>query len=331
MKEMKLLRNIALFVLFIVPFVGSAQLAYFDNIDLKISPNDPSPGEIVSITVNAFSFDINQSFFTWYVGGSIYDQGIGLDEIKIEARSANLQSVVTVVVNTENGIILEEQIVIQPTEVTLLWEAQTETPIFYKGKTLHTPGSEIKLVAIPNLFQNGRKISSRNLVYTWEINNKVLGSLSGVGKSSITINNPTSLRDMKAEVFVETQDGLVHGRDTIIISVEKPEVYLYKEDLLLGRNYDNILQNTFSLMDKEIIVFAESFFFSPNTLSYSWKIDNKLLSTTGNKITIQSPEEGEALSSIDVSVKNSQKFLQSAESIFSISFGKSLLESLFNF
>lgn len=328
---MKVFRYIFVFVFLFIPFVGNAQVSYFDNLAISVSPENPRPGEDVTLRAQSFAFDINQSYFTWYIDGFVVNEGFGEDVLTFHAGKSNERSLITLTVSTENNNFLEEQITIQPVDVTLLWQANTSVPTFYKGKALHTPGSDVKFVAISNVFQNGIKVSSRNLVYTWKNNNKILGSLSGIGKSSITLENKGILRDFVVSVSVSTADGLVSGRDTVVIDVVNPEVLFYEDSPLLGKKYEKAIGDDFILTRDEVVIAAESFFFSTGDLLYSWRIDRQSLGNTENNILLKSPEEGGSLSNISVEVKHPDHFLQVARAAFDIKFNVPLLESLFNF
>lgn len=327
---MKMFKYIFIFVFLFIPFTGNGQVSYFNNLTISVSPSDPKPGESVTLTAENFSFDINQSYFTWYVDGSVVKDGLGEESLTFTVGKSNDRSIITLTVNTDDSLFIEEQITIQPVDITLLWQANTNVPTFYKGKALHTPGSNIKFVAIANVYQNRVRVPSRNLVYTWKNDKKILGSLSGIGKNSITLENKGILRDLIVSVSVSTVDDLISGRDTVVVNVNNPEVFFYENDPLIGKRYERGLEGNFILTKDEVTVSAEPFFFSPGKLSYSWKVDGQPAGTSNN-ILIRSSEEDVSLSNVSIEVKHPDYFLQSVKKAFGIEFNVPLLESLFNF
>jgi len=69
---------------------------------------------------------------------------------------------VTIKVVSRRGGYLEEKITFQPALVDLMWEANTYTPPFYKGKALTSSKSSITVTAIPQLKTSDKKILDPN-------------------------------------------------------------------------------------------------------------------------------------------------------------------------
>src|SRR5688572_27784159 len=82
--------------------------------------------------------------------------------------------------------------------VTLLWEAQTYVPPFYKGKTLLADGGDVKIFAFPPDHLGDPSA----LRYMWKIDGEVRGDDSGIGRS-----------------FFIHRSGLFGGAPLIIVEV----------------------------------------------------------------------------------------------------------------
>ncbi len=314
-----------------LPIVVSAQLTGFNNVQLKISPQNPAPGNTVTVKASGTSFDVNRSSFSWSVNGVPFPGGRGVGKVSFVAGSVGSRHNVSVFITTEKRVSISDSVTIVPTDVEILWEGTTNTPLFYKGKALHTAGSEVRAVVISNIIEKGRRFSPSELTYTWSRGSKVLGSLSGRGKSTITIENSGVLRDLDIRVEVSSPSNLVRGFDRVIIPVSDPEIYLYEDDPVLGLRYERALKN-FNLINEELTTVAAPFFFSSGSFSYEWKVNGRKVEEKGEKLTLRPEGEGEGLATVSVVAQHLTAFLQKAEQVFRISFGKvEQKESFFNF
>jgi hypothetical protein len=70
--------------------------------------------------------------------------------------------------------------------VTLLWEASTYVPPFYKGKSLYSAGADIHVVAIPQVNDSaGNPIPASDLTFKWEMNGDAYADHSGLGRDTL--------------------------------------------------------------------------------------------------------------------------------------------------
>src|SRR5688572_16598777 len=84
-------------------------------------------------------------------------------------------------------------------EVDLLWQAETYTLPFYKGKALWSKESRVKLLAIPRGPGVGNPL---NLTYKWTKNGTVLGNINGVGKNTIAFTDSIISRPQTIQVDI---------------------------------------------------------------------------------------------------------------------------------
>src|SRR3989344_1490686 len=88
--------------------------------------------------------------------------------------------------------------------IDILWQGETYTPPFYKGKTLLSTQSGITLVAIPHGLG-----SSANLNYKWTRNGTVLGNISGRGKNTLTFVDSVLSRSQTFKVDILSSEDKV--------------------------------------------------------------------------------------------------------------------------
>jgi len=179
---------VAVFMLnvFVAPLATHAQSAGFsETITILTTPEYPKPLETTLFKVRSFSTDLDVAEFDWIVNGKTHKKGTGLKDVEIVMGKPGTLTVVSVVIKTKNGQTVTETLSFRPADVTLLWEADTYKPPFYKGHSNAAFGSTFRVTAIPEFFdKKGIRMNPKDLIYTWKKNYEVVGSASGYGKDS---------------------------------------------------------------------------------------------------------------------------------------------------
>src|SRR3989338_635002 len=103
---------------------------------MSISPEHPRPGESVMVSVESYNIDLNRSEAHWFVNDKPIKTGTGGKQLQVLAGRNGEATSVRVVVLGENGTTYSASIIFRPAEVNLLWQAESYTPPFYKGKAL---------------------------------------------------------------------------------------------------------------------------------------------------------------------------------------------------
>jgi len=207
----------------------------------------------------------------------------------------------------------------QKNSVDLVWQGNTYTPPFYKGRALWPSQGEVIFTALVN----GTSQNPKNLYYKWVKNGTVLGNLSGIGKNSYIYNDAGLFIPQRIRVDVLSGETLV-GRASIDIHPSTPQVFVYENSPLIGYVFEREVSNIIQLNKEEISLSAFPYFFSTNSrddgsISYVWSINNSSSNQSGSKITLRTPgTEGKSL--ILISLKNSQKVSQGARKDFLVQF-----------
>jgi hypothetical protein len=96
-----------------------------------------------------------------------------------------------------------------PVDVDILWQANTYTPPFYKGKALFTPESNVTFIALFNIIIGGKRVDPSDVVYKWKVNRTVDGANSGFGKNSYNYTGSIILRPalIQAEVYAAAKEN----------------------------------------------------------------------------------------------------------------------------
>lgn len=304
----------------------NAVYAVGEDFTVEIFPESPGPNERVSAEIVSYSFDVNRSSISWIIDGTAKLSGRGEKKFSFSTGNSGSKTTLKVSIVTEKGVPMEKTFTFRPAGLDILWETDTYTPPFYKGKALLSQESTIKITAFPEFIYNGEKISPSDLVYDWEINSKKRTDMSGYGKRTISYKLSSFSREEDIKVTVSSYSKIIIAEKRIKIETIPPKIIFYQENPLEGAQYNKALEKETDLYGGEISVRAESYFFSNSNLSqlsYQWKMNGNSIETEGRKniIDFRTGEGiiGSAL--VDLVVQNPINILQSASSNFRINFG----------
>lgn len=175
--------------------------------------------------------------------------------------------------------------------VDVLWETGTYTPPFYQGKALKYGPATIKFVAIPEIYsEGGARMNDTFLYYKWSLNGRVLGTISGINKKTVSI--ATSLRNDAVSVQVLSPDQSKHyASGKTIITNTAPEILIYEKDPLLGVLFNTIPDGSRARSELSLVAYPLYFDVSHNnsgSLEYRWYVDGDVAraSVGGSDITL---------------------------------------------
>lgn len=306
------------------------------RLSVNQSPENPRANSEVTFRVSSTFLDINRATISWVINGVQRESGIGKKEVRVTTGA--LGSVTTVFISAAegSGAPITKTITLAPAEVDLLWESSAYTPPFYKGKAPAVRDGSVKFVAMPHLFtRSGRKLASKDLVYTWELNYKIMGHSSGTGRNTFTPENIISYTrgSGTVSVTVAAPDGSLKAHSALVVRPSQPVVRFYRDDPVLGVLYNRALRDTLPLRQEEVVLVASPYFFSPTVresgdFDYAWKINGRTISSLGsNTSSLRLRQEGEGesgASAISLVVRNVKALFQEARNSLRIEFGDSL-------
>jgi len=324
--------TIAVFVHSASTSVAHAQIqlpGLLETIQLTTSPSYPAPETPVRISARSFFTDLDRSVNTWFVNGVAVSQGPGITSFEATAGPLGSTLVVEIKAESPSGAVTTARTTVRPTVTSLAWEADTYVPPFYKGRALPSSGANIRAAAVVSFMRaDGSTIKENDIVYTWKINGRVAGSISGRGKSSVVIPGPLLFGETLVTVIAESTDYTYRGSATVIIPSREPYLVLYQERPAGGIAYHAALPQTSSVGDTELTFAAIPYYISTSKvkssfLSYRWLINNAPVAadpSDPSRITLYSelPEDGALVS---LSVEHMLNFLQTANRSWAIQFG----------
>lgn len=309
---------------FLFSSVAHGDLAPGASITINIAPTSPAPGDNVTISAVSFSTDLNQAHFSWLVNGATRREGIGVKNFNFTAGSLGTVQKISVVIETKDIGAFSKEIIIAPAAIDVIEQADSYTPPFYKGKSLPAPQGNVTLIAMPNFVtSNGVRISPNNIVFKWKQGGRVLGSSSGLGANTLSIDAPLiAEQSIQIDVEASSPENSLSASATHILQAVNPEVILYENNPLLGVLFNRAIPDPFTMVGDELSLYASPYFFdSATNLNYGWAINNSSVSPTGrlNQLVLRKPDvSGSSL--VSLTVKNQNKIFQQGQRGLQIQF-----------
>lgn len=294
---------------------------------IELNPSFPKPNQSVRATVSTFATDINRANITWLVNGVVVSQGAGEKSISFETGNPGTTTTVAVRVSSQSSGTLTDSITITPAEVDLIWESDTYTPPFYKGKALHSSQSNVSIIAIPQIRVSGNKVPQNQLVYEWKINGEPRNDVSGIGRNAVQYQGPRILGRDIVEVVVSTQSGNIYASNSVSVNTVDPEIYFYKDDPLKGIDYARVLGGSLGLLSEEYTLRVEPYYvtktdYDTDNLQFSWTLNGELISLESNPESLTIRHAGtEGVSTLRLEISNIVKSLQEAGRSINVYYG----------
>ncbi len=313
----------------LLPAIGFAQIPGVDNSDLNVEliPESPHPNEVVNVRLTDYSIDLDSSRIIWKINGVVKQSGTGNKTFSFTVGDLNSHTILTIDVSAASGQNLEKIVEVRPSSVDILWQSESFTPPFYRGKALFSYENKITFIAIPHISSGSGEIPTKNLIYKWEMNSNVIDDSSGYGKNTFTTIGSLIARPLEVTVEVSSLDGIFSGRGHIITTPVDPKLLLYQDDPIYGLQFQKALNNNLNLGGEEIEVMGIPFYFgikdlSSPYISFKWSIngvptDNDV---SANTQVFRKKEGTSGTSNISLRVEDSQKILQAATSNFNLNF-----------
>ncbi len=205
--------------------------------------------------------------------------------------------------------------------IDLLWQGDTYTPPFYKGRPLWTDQSRVIIVAIPDI------TGGSNLFYKWSKNGTVLGGangVNGIGQNSLIFTSSIIGRPQEINLDLLSSDKAVLASASINLDPTYPELLIYEDNPLYGLLFHREVGGRYNLTDEEVTLKAFPMFFSvenplQSSLDFTWRTGGN--TNKESSVTYRIPDGASGTSEIFTQIKNTERILQSASKNFTLQFG----------
>ncbi|MSR70614.1 hypothetical protein EXS62_01080 [Candidatus Kaiserbacteria bacterium] len=323
------LRNITIAVLLFAPLFAGAQ-AVSDPVQYIIAPETPGPNALVVIEAQGVGPFLGNANIRWTQDGKTVLEGVGERKFSFTTGALGSSSRIRINITSATAGSFSKELVFTPSLVNLVWEADTTTPPFYRGKALYSAGSPLKVVAFPSVFSGGSQISPSSLSYQWSRNSELLPAQSGLGRSTLTLDGDQLQTQESVVVDINYGNARV-ARGELVVPAVEPRIMLYSRDALHGTRWEAALPARIQLNVPELTVQAEPFYFSMtskknNQLAFVWTLNGEDASGPDSSkgiLTLRQSGGGVGSASLGVSLQNNDTnaFIQQAAAAIEIVFG----------
>ena len=297
---------------------------------IVFSSNPKYPGALQSVTITATSFqvDLNKTDIVWFLDGEMKLSGMGKNSFSFTTKGVGNKSVIKLTANTPTLGNITKEITITPTDLDILWEADTYVPPFYKGKALPSSQSSVRVIPFPSFVGKDGYYNSKDLIYKWKAGYFGNADDSGYGKNTFIYKTGYTYNSDQIEATVSTVDTGLSINKKISIYVSEPKILFYENKPLGGIRFENSIGDTFRFTTTEFTVRSAPYFFAitglnNNSASFVWKMDGRTLDIDpDNKIdfTFRKPDQGEGKFQLSLTVDNKGYDLQTASKSTTISY-----------
>lgn len=297
------------------------------SVDLSVSPQNPQPGDTVTASLQAPGTNIDSVTISWYVNGAQKASAVGLKTFTTTAPNLGSSLTIEARLTTPAGDFVDRSATISSQDVDIIWESDSYTPPFYKGKALYSTEGNVVFTAMPNIIsKSGVRVSPSNLIYKWSIDNSVLGDKSGYGKNALFYSGSILGQSIQVQVDVTAPDGTT-GTGFIELAPQAPSTVLYENNPLYGVMFNNALSNGYKLKDSEIRVDAYPYFYSAagkaaSNLIYDWSLNGTPIPPPSqkNSAVFRNANNLSGTSQISVTTENSTRIFQQSDTNVNLNF-----------
>ncbi len=284
---------------------------------ITLAPAVPTPYETYTATLSDYTSSAYGGSIAWYVDGELYPAGNNQRAIELVAGPLGSVTEVRAVISSagEPATLKTE---VKPAYLDIIIEPLTHVPSFYKGRPLPSPGSTVFATAL----LNAGSVSPTDLIYTWRLNDSVIGggSLRGQYKTSFVM--PQDSQSILS-LHISNLRGETIARKGVLVPLTMPRLLFYEVSPLYGLT-ERAIENSFVLVGNSTTIRAEPFhlgsevFNNPSVLE--WKINNDaVVGDADNPYNLTLQRTGDVgQARINFHVRSTVEFLQGAENSFEI-------------
>lgn len=299
------------------------EAALHNYLNFEVTPENPKPNEQVRVTIKSFLTDLNKATIRWALNGKTALVGTGETTFNFKNGASGSTTNLTISITTNGGAHVEKKLSWSPLGVTVLWEAATYTPPFYRGKALASPQARMRAVAIPDSTNGQNALGPGSLSYVWEKDGDVVGSASGYRKNSFLFSAPMPYGQSNVRVTVSSLNDAFSSSADLDLALTNPFILFYENTPLLGVWYNRPLAPNYTLSKKEFSVSAEPFYFSNDNsgaqyLEYNWTVNGNPTQNASRLITLRNDEGAQGDSVVSLVLNELQKTFQTATQTLTI-------------
>lgn len=307
---------VVLFVCTVLPLPTHAQYdvpGFSGTLTISSDPSSPAPGESVRLSAQSFIMDLQSSVVTWYVDGVKKESGQGKTSVLVTVPKEGTAILVRAEALGPEGV-STGSITLRGASLSIIWEASSYTPPFYRGRALPSPESTVHAQAITRFVRSGgSEIPPSDIEYMWYKNGSLLRSISGRGASTVQFDSPLLFATDVITVEAVSADHAFSATASVRIKSVEPTLELYESHPLYGIVWERAIGTNTTVYDTQATFITSPLFAAATSpihrsLVYEWSVDGKSLPSdpdAPNEVRITAPEGGGGSVGLNLSLAGS--------------------------
>lgn len=304
---LRALRTVPLLVLGVFSFGGipaEAQFATSQDTPLSmiISPQSPRPYQTITVTPSSSGIDLISSVVSVSVNGKVVEKGSGVQSVPVTVGGPGERTDIKVTAVT-GGQSYSATVSIRPADVALVVEPVSTTHPFYAGASLVAPSGRVRITALADLRSSpGTRLNQNTLIYTWKLGDQILQKDSGIGRNQLNAVAPVRYRDAQVSVTVTDADSTLVAQSSTMISPIDPVIRIYRNDALMGPDFDHALSGTYTMLGEEEAFRGIAYYFGTQP-SLAWSVGGQSASAS-NDVTVRTTGTGKGSANLSLNASN---------------------------
>ncbi|MEI6420083.1 MAG: hypothetical protein WCO30_00475 [bacterium] len=283
-------------------------------INITSSPDYPAPNSTVTLTADTSDFDINEANVSWYINGVNAKTGKGLKRISLLTPASGKLTKIDVIAqlgeNKSAGYLD-----IKSADLTIIWEADSYTPPFYRGKALAPYGGVFRTIALPELYKDdGTRYAPAELTYLWQKNGDNLSDYSGKGRNVAFTQDKTYSESGNSILLGVSAPSKVYIEKSTAVPHSTPLIIFYPKDSLLGNLYNKAILTDYVSNESRVNITVAPYFFSgnrsSNQLTWNWSVDGNTYSGFSSELVFDTSLFPKTSTLFEVNISSSRSPLQ---------------------
>ena len=292
-----------------------------DVAHIELTPTYPEAEKPFTARLADYTNALGSGKLTWYVDGVLQKDKGDASSITLTAPRMGTPMVVEARRESMTRSHTSVDMRFVPGSIDIITEGDTKVPYFYEGRKIPALGTNVRLIAIPHLYDaKGREIPSSKITYTWNVDNVNVS----IGGGPIL---ETKISEMGSPLVLLTANApeyQMHYETVFTMETAEPTLQFYALNPLTGLSR-NALQDAYLHAKDEVTVRAETYGIANNiydNAKYGWNINGTDV-TNGNNdpelVTLRKQGGGGA-SDVSFSVRNLAALSQYAYGLFRLEF-----------
>lgn len=292
------------------------------DIGLSVSPQFPAPQSTVTVTLSAYGYATKSATILWYVNGAPSTGNTNAREITIPTGDGKKSITVEARITASAFGTKVLRRVIAPSAVDIIAEPDTYVPLDYRGSALPSPESPVRVIAMPQLYANGKLVPKKDILFTWKLNGDTLLGGAQRGTNVTTITMPR-FGTAEVTVLAETANGTRSAQNTITLASVKPKLLFYETSSLYGTTL--IAPKHFESSKHELSVTVVPYYIQKSSVlnpqvTYSWTVGGKKIVPENPRIITLAKGAGGERQNVSMIFMSTEKNVAFSQSSFDATF-----------